>query len=277
MHNAAFADRGLNWRYLAFEVPPQQLKEAIAGAAAMRFAGLNLTVPHKLLAMELMDELHDSARFWGAVNVIHFEGRTAEGAWRALREFEENPPESVRAVGYNTDADGLANSLKEDLQVELAGARVLLLGAGGAGRAAALKLAAESAAELYLVNRTASKAIALAEEILRKFPAAKVQVGYPAGNVNLVVNATSLGLKSGDELPYDVTRFSLKQAEAVYDVIYRPAETPLLAQASAAGCRTANGLGMLVHQGAKAFEIWTGQAAPLAVMRRAVEQSIYGH
>jgi shikimate dehydrogenase len=255
MHNAAFAVPGLNWRYLAFEVDPQNLRAAIEGARAMRFAGLNLTVPHKLLAVDMVDELDASAKTWGAVNTIKFE--------------------NGRAIGFNTDADGLANSLREDLAVELRGAKVLLLGAGGAGRTAALKLAAENVAELFLVNRTASKAEEIAGEIKKQFPLVKISVGYPKVRIDLLLNATSLGLKPEDGSPLDEKQFSLKRAHAVYDMIYRPAETKLLAAAKAAGCRTANGIGMLVHQGAKAFEIWTGRPAPVAVMRRAVEGSVY--
>jgi shikimate dehydrogenase len=277
MQNAAFAALALNWRYLAFEVAPGQLAAAIAGAAAMRFAGLNLTVPHKLLAMELVDRLDESAKKWGAVNTIQFQGKTHPGDWRPLREFEHESPAEIRSVGFNTDADGLAGSLREDLQIQLPGSRVLLLGAGGAGRAAALKLAAEKVAELYLVNRTESKAAALAAEIKRQSPQVNIHVGYPPDKIDLVVNATSLGMKTGDALPFDEQKFSLSQARAAYDVVYRPAETRFLAFAETSGCRTANGLGMLVHQGAKACEIWTGRNPPFAVMRQAVEQSIYGH
>ena len=165
----------------------------------------------------------------------------------------------------------IANSLREDLAVELRGAKVLLLGAGGAGRTAALKLAAENVAELFLVNRTASKAEEIAGEIKKQFPSVKVSTGYPKDGVDLLLNATSLGLKPEDGSPLDEKQFSLKQTRAVYDMIYQPAETKLLAAAKAAGCKTANGIGMLVQQGAKAFEIWTGQPAPVAVMRRAVE------
>ena len=256
MHNAAFAALGLNWRYLAFEVDPKNLRAAIAGARAMNFAGLNLTVPHKLLAVDMVDKLDASAKIWGAVNTIKFE--------------------NGRASGFNTDADGLANSLREDLQIELRGKKVLLLGAGGAGRTAALKLAAENVAELFLVNRTVSKAEEIAGEIKKQFPSVKVSVGYPKTEIDLLLNATSLGLKPEDGSPLDEKQFSLKQTRAVYDMIYKPAETKLLVAAKVAGCKTANGIGMLVHQGAKAFEIWTGQSAPVAVMRRAVEGSVYG-
>jgi shikimate dehydrogenase len=257
MHNAAFAAVGLDWRYLAFEVDPKNLRAAIEGAKVMGFAGINLTVPHKLLAVDMVDALDVSAKQWGAVNTIRF-----------------GPDGSV---GFNTDADAITQSLREDLKLEPSGAKILLLGAGGAGRTAALKLAAENVAELFLVNRTTSKAEEIAAEIKKQSPAVKVSTGYPKGGVDLILNATSLGLKADDASPLDEKQFSLKQARAVYDMIYRPAETKLLAAAKAAGCRTANGLGMLLHQGAKAFEIWTGRPAPLAVMRRALEQNVYGH
>ena len=256
MHNAAFAALGLNWRYLAFEVDPKNLRAAIEGARAMNFVGLNLTVPHKLLALDIVDELDASAKAWGAVNTIKFE--------------------DGRAIGFNTDADGLEISLRMDLAVELRGAKVLMLGAGGAAHAAALKLAREKVAELFLVNRTASKAEEIAVEIKKQFSSVKVSVGYPKAEVDLILNATSLGLKLEDNSPLDEKQFSLKQTRAVYDMIYKPAETKLLVAAKAAGCKTANGIGMLVHQGANAFELWTGQPAPVAVMRRAVEGSVYG-
>ncbi len=276
MQNAALAALGLNWRYLACEVHPDRLREAITGAAAMKFIGLNLTVPHKLLAVDFVDALDASARSWGAVNTIRFEAQDATGAWRPLREFTDATPEQIRSHGFNTDADAITRSLREDLGLELRGAKALLLGAGGAGRTAALKLASEGVAELFLVNRTAAKAEALAEEIRRRFPATKVAVGYPQGTVDLTLNATSLGLKPADALPFDPREFSLSRAGAVYDMIYRPAETPLLQAAQAAGCRVSNGLGMLLHQGAAALELWTGQSPPIDVMREALRQNIYG-
>lgn len=256
MHNAAFATLGLNWCYVACEVDPKNLQAAITGAKAMGFAGLNLTIPHKLLAVDMVDVLDSSAKKWGAVNTVHF---TERGS-----------------VGYNTDADAVTTSLREDLKIKVRGAKVLLLGAGGAGRTAALKLASERAAEMFLVNRTQSKAEVIADEIKKHYPAVKVSTVYPKGKVDLVLNATSLGLKPDDVLPLDGKQFKFKQTPAVYDMVYRPAETPLLHAARLAGCKTVNGLSMLLHQGAKAFEIWTGRAAPLEAMRRALEDNVYG-
>ncbi|HHY85855.1 MAG TPA: shikimate dehydrogenase [Verrucomicrobia bacterium] len=276
MQNAGIARLGLNWRYLAFDVRPEELRTALAGARSMQFVGLNLTVPHKLLALEMMDVLDESAKTWGAVNTVRFEGRDRSGAWRPLYEFEETPPEKVRMHGFNTDADAIVRALREDLQVELEGARVVILGAGGAGRVAALRLAAENVSELFLVNRTLSKAGSVAAEIRRRHLNVKVQLGYPRGEVDLAINATSLGLLPDDPLPVDGRQFSLRQAHAVFDMIYRPAETALMRSARAGGSRVANGLGMLLYQGVKALEIWTGRPAPVDVMREALQRNVYG-
>jgi shikimate dehydrogenase len=279
MQNAAFAALGLDWRYLAFEVAPENLRAAIEGAKVMGFAGLNLTVPHKLLAVNLMDALDESARVWGAVNTIRFEGRTPQSDWRPPGHFEKDAPVEIRTVGFNTDADALVNALRADLQLELSGKKVLLLGAGGAGRTAALRLAAENVSALFLVNRTSSKILEIQQEIKQKFPAVYVGLDYPKpphSEIDLLINATSLGLKSDDPSPLDEKLFSFRQTAAVYDMIYRPSATALLRAARSAGCTTANGLGMLLYQGARAFEIWTGKTAPLEVMRRALEHNIYG-
>jgi len=277
LHNAGIAALGLNWRYLAFDVHPDHLRAAITGAKAMKFVGLNLTVPHKLLALEMVDDLDESAKTWGAVNTIRFEARDAQGQWLPLARFLDEVPDPIRARGFNTDADAVVRALREDLDLQLLrGAGALLLGAGGAGRVAALKLAAEGVGTLFLVNRTARKAEEVAAEIRRRFPRQEVVVGYPTNRVDLAINATSLGLKPEDTLPFDPKQFSLRLARAVYDMIYRPTETALLEAAKTAGCRTANGLGMLLHQGAKALEIWSEKTAPVAVMRRALEKSVYG-
>ena len=166
--------------------------------------------------------------------------------------------------------------MREDLGLEVKGASVLLLGAGGAGRTAALKLAADGAGYLFLVNRTRSKAEALACEICQRWPKARVTVAYPSGPVDLVLNATSLGLAAEDPLPFEPEQFDLKQARLAYDMIYRPPETAFLAMAKAAGLCVANGIGMLLYQGAKALEIWSGRQAPVEVMRAALLKNVYG-
>ncbi len=277
MQNAGLAALGLNWRYLAFEVHPDDLPTAIEGAKKMGFLGINLTLPHKLLALDLVDVLDESARSWGSVNTIRFEGQDANGTWSPLCEFEKEP-RLIRSHGFNTDAAALVGALREDLGQNVTAARVLILGAGGAGRTAALKLAAEGAAELYLVNRTLAKAEAVAKELRVAYPYLTIALDYPpAGTpIELVLNATSLGLRTEDDLPYDAKRFSFNKVRGAYDMIYRPAETAFLKHARAAGCRVANGLGMLLYQGAKALELWTGQTAPIAEMRKALEKNVYG-
>ena len=274
MHNAAFSAAGLDWAYLACEVDPNHLGEALIGAARMGFCGLNLTIPHKLEALEWVDELDESARVFGAVNTVVFEAEI-QGEWFPVGTVDSSDCPK-RSKGYNTDADALIRALKEDLRVEPRSSRVLLLGAGGAARAASLRLAEEGILELWIVNRTTSKAEELAAEISHRFPAVTVEVGYPESDVEILLNGTSLGLKVGDGLPLDIERFPLHRVDGVYDMIYRPAQTPLLRAAHAAGCQIANGLGMLLYQGAAAWELWTGRPAPLEVMREALSREIYG-
>ncbi len=276
MHNAAIEHLGLNWRYVAFATRPEELSDTIRGAKTARMVGLNLTVPHKLLALDLVDVVDETARRWGAVNTILFEALSSEGKWLPLRDVPAENALQLRSVGYNTDADAIVRSIQEDLAFTLRGSSVLLLGAGGAGRAAALRLAAEGVEKLFLVNRTMAKCEELAAFIRADFPACNVVVGYPKGRVGLVLNATSAGLKPADPLPFERTEFDFVSADAAYDMIYRPARTRFLEAAAEAGLRNANGLGMLLYQGAKAFEIWSGMIAPVEVMRQALLKQIYG-
>ena len=151
----------------------------------------------------------------------------------------------------------------------------MILGAGGAGRAATMQCAIAEVAELYLVNRTISKAEELAREVQKRHPKINVIVGAPReGKIDLLINATSLGLRPDDPKPICCAQISM--FTHVFDMIYRPAETKLLREAKRAGCHTANGLSMLLHQGAKAFEIWSGKKAPVRVMRKALQRTVYG-
>ena len=145
MQNAALRSEGLNWRYLAFEVPPTLLSAALNGCKALGFIGVNLTVPHKLLALDLVDVIDPSAGEWGAINTVRFEGRASNGKWEPLALFHDSLPVEIRTVGFNTDADALVQSLAEDLNLQLPGKSVLVLGAGGAGRVAAIRLARSGA------------------------------------------------------------------------------------------------------------------------------------
>lgn len=275
MQNAGMTALGLDWKYLAFDVRPEELEQALAGAGAMRFLGLNLTVPHKLLAFDLVDLLDQSAQKWGAVNTIRFEARKGDEDWHPLRTCAPEDIREVRTVGFNTDADAIIRSIEEDLELSITGATVVLLGAGGAGRTAALKLAESGARKLHLVNRTQSKAEQVAKEIGERYPGVICELDYPREGVDLVLNATSLGLSADDPLPLAQEKFDIRKSRAAYDMIYRPAETGFLKLAKTGGCRTANGAGMLLYQGAKALEIWSGRSAPIAQMRAALHHNLY--
>jgi shikimate dehydrogenase len=251
MHNAALAAMGradprfAGWRYDAFDIDPGDLAAALAQMAAHGFRGVNLTVPHKVLAVGMVSSLNDAAREAGAVNTLL---REAAG-WR----------------GFNTDGYGLAAGIRDGLGLGLRGTPVVLLGAGGAARAAAAECLRAGCAGLWIVNRTRPNLESLMAHLAPlagSIPVHGIEgggraEGLPGGA--LVINATSAGLRADDAAPADLTAFP--GIAAVYDMIYNPPSTRLLAQASALGLPGSNGLGMLVHQGAKALEIWTGVAA----------------
>ena len=267
IHNAALAELArseedfLAWKYYRFDVPPEQLSLALTRLHAAGFHGLNLTVPHKILAMEMVKEIDPAALRIGAVNTLL---RTREG-WR----------------GYNTDGHGLACALRDELQVSLSGAQVILLGAGGAARGAAVECLTQGCASLWIGNRTRRNLDALlallrplaGEVPIQGFDPIDPPAGLPAGAV--VINATSAGLKPEDSAPIDLRR--LPPGLKVFDMIYNPPQTPLLRQAAALGLAQANGLAMLVHQGARSLEIWTGRPAPLSTMQTAAKNALSSH
>jgi shikimate dehydrogenase len=260
MHNAAFEALEMNWVYLAFHVEPRNLRSALRGAREMGLVGINLTVPHKILALDCVDEIDPEARKVGAVNTILID--------------------KDRTRGFNTDGYGFLKAVKEDFNLSIKGKRVLVLGAGGAGRAIAVKCASDGAAKVMVANRTAARIAPIAREIagtrseFQSLALSADAIGKVIQEADLVVNATSVGLAEGDSLGLGPKLFAPRQH--VYDTIYRPAETELLRAAEGAGAKVANGLSMLLHQGAKSFEIWTKRKAPLAVMRRALRTAIYG-
>ena len=260
MHNAAFAALDMNWVYLALHVDPQNLRSALRGASDMGMVGINLTVPHKILALDCVDELDAEARKLGAVNTVTME--------------------KGRLRGFNTDGYGFLKAIKEDFNLSIKGKRVLVLGAGGAGRGIAVKCALDGAARVIVANRTLARIEPIANEIrgtkseFLPLKLAADEIRKVIHEVDLVVNATSVGLQGGELLGLGAELFSPRLH--LYDTIYRPAETELLRVAESAGAKVANGLSMLLHQGARSFEIWTKRKAPLAVMRRALRVAIYG-
>lgn len=276
MQNAGITALAKDWRYLAFDVHPDELRQAIDGAKVMKFIGLNLTVPHKLLAVEMMDAIDPRAKKWGAVNTVVFETQVS-GKWMPLGMIDGFEAGEIRTHGYNTDADAIVQSLLEDFSwTTLRGATVLLLGAGGAARSCALRLAEENVGTIHLINRTKEKALELGAEIAKENSKVNLRYDYPTETVDLVINGTSLGLKAGDALPIDMEWLKTRKPKRVYDMIYRPAETPLLQEARKIGCQTANGLGMLLYQGARALELWSGQSAPIKTMRDALVREVHG-
>lgn len=251
MHNAALAElarsdrRFADWKYFRFEVRPEDLPRALEILHAKKFRGVNLTVPHKIIAFDRVAEIDAAARPVGAVNTL----RWSERGWH----------------GFNTDGYGLATAVRETLHRELAGTPVVLLGAGGAARGAAVECLQRRCASLWITNRTAENLATLLADLaplaggipLHAFSSTSPPSTLPDGA--LVINATSSGLRPEDAPPIDLAR--LPKIAAVYDMIYNPPQTALLRAAAAAGIAHANGLSMLVHQGAKSLAIWSGVAA----------------
>ncbi len=239
MMNAAFAELGMDWRYVHLPISPQRFVETARALPASGYRGANVTIPHKLAARELVDELTAAAEAIGAVNTLSFEGG--------------------RILGENTDAGGLIDALG----TEAAGKRALVLGAGGAGRAAVYALQ-RAGADVLVWNRTAKRAEALVADLGGRV----VDRAEPA---EIVVNATSVGLRDPDAtfkaLPLQAD--SLGAGSCVVDMVYREGGTRLLEAARTRGADVVDGLEILIAQGAASFERWTGRAAPRQAMRAA--------
>ena len=263
MHNAAFDALGLDWRYVPLPVERGRVGDAVRGVRALGLRGINVTVPHKQAVLECLDTvpdatLTDAARTIGAVNTIRVE-------------------EDGSLLGDNTDARGFIADLREH-GVDSAGRRALVIGAGGSARAVVYGLAEAGCAEIVVLNRTLSKAQSLVGTMRSHFRVVKLRADeFPgevesiASEVDLIVNCTSLGMSPRVEgMPW-VEDAPFRRDQVVYDLVYNPAKTRLLQKAEADGARAINGLGMLVWQGALAFALWTGEAPPVEVMRRAVE------
>lgn len=262
MHNPALQARGIDAQYIRVQVPVGHVAEAFQQFAKCGFLGVNITIPHKFEALDAVDVLDPLAKQLGAVNTL------------AIREG--------RLHGYNSDGPGFLRSVKEAFGAEVRELRVLILGAGGgAGRAVAVQSALVGCPRLVLVNRTTAKAEALAGEVAELSPQTEVKViswtdevvAAELSNVDLIVNATSLGMKPGDAklLPAD----AIEARHLVFDMVYRSdGETPLLAEAKKAGAKVVDGLTLLLHQGAISFEHWFPGSAPLEVMREGLRMAV---
>ncbi len=248
IHNAAFEALGLDWVYVALPTPEGRAAVAVEGMRATGLRGLSVTMPHKAAVIPALDELTPTAERLGSVNCIRRDGD--------------------RLVGDSTDGAGFVAGLRHDFDLDPQGARCVVLGAGGAARAVVLALADAGAASIGVVNRTAARAEAAAS---LAGPRGTVVPPSAASEADLVVNATSIGMADTGGGPADVPLDPslLNAGQVVAELIYHPARTALMEAAEAAGCRTSNGLSMLVHQAAYAFESWTGMVAPIDAMTEA--------
>jgi shikimate dehydrogenase len=255
MFEAAFKAKDLHWRYQNFRVAREGLAEAMRGMRAMNFRGINLTIPHKVEVLQHLDKITPEAATIGAVNTV-------------VRDGDD-------LIGTNTDGKGFLTALKFDAKLDPAGKRVVFMGAGGAARAMSVELALAGASHITIVNRTTQRGEALAQLINDKTPAQSEFIWW-LGNysvpeeTDILVNATNVGLYPDVDDKPGVAMDTIHSGMLVCDVIPNPPRTKFLIEAAAKGAKTLDGLGMLVYQGAIAFTIWTGQDAPIEVMRQAL-------
>jgi shikimate dehydrogenase len=263
MQKAALEAAGVEMGYARFQIAPGDLQDALKLLPGLDFVGVNLTIPHKVAALSLVDEIDETARQIGALNTIKVE--------------------QGKLFGFNTDGKGFARAIREEFSVDLRDLRVLVIGAGGAARAIARECANEKCERLVIANRDPETAQRVVENLRTFFagprvlgPVARLQaigmdeanLRFQIGNTDLLVNATPLGLNRGDPAP--VSAHLVEPHLMVYDTVYTSGPTALLFGAIAAGARAANGRSMLLHQGALAFEIWFDRAAPIDAMRKAL-------
>lgn len=258
MQNAAFREMGLDYIYLPFKVAEGNLSEAIDGLRALNMAGINVTIPHKVVVIPLLDDIDGLAGYIGAVNTIVNQGGSLKG--------------------YNTDASGFYQALTAN-KIEVSKKKIVILGAGGASRAIAFILA-DKGAELTILNRSLDSAQTIAERVFQALRT-EIKVGKLTvknlepvmDEADILVNTTSLGMS-----PYltetPVPARLLKKELVVFDIIYNPLKTRLIKEAEKEGARVLNGLEMLVRQGTAAFELWTGLKAPIEVMRKAARDAM---
>ena len=263
MQNAALRHCKIAMQYARFHIRPNELGEALEPVRKADFVGLNLTIPHKVFVLDLVNHISDDAKRIGAINVLKVE--------------------NGKFHGFNTDGRGFSRAIREEFSVDLRDLRVMVLGAGGAARAIALECAKANCERLVIANGTLEKGKLLADKLRDFFQGPKVFGPVPRlqsipweenafrfqiSNTDLIVNATPVGLNRSDPSP--IASRLLAPHLMVYDTLYSAQRTPLVSAALEAGARAANGLSMLLYQGALAFEIWFEREAPVEVMRKAL-------
>lgn len=261
MHNAAFTYAGLNWRYVPLPVRSGDLAMAVKGLPALGFRGVNITVPHKVDVIPLLDSLTEAVSIVGAVNTIRIDRNTGH------------------LEGLNTDMTGfLADIAANSIRINKV-SRVLILGAGGASRAAAAGLV-RSGAHVIICNRTLSKAQAIVKFMQSSWAHPNIEAAsmddlpHVTKGVTLIINATPVGMwPDVDSTPWP-EGVPFPPGATLYESVYRPLKTRLMSDAEKAGLRAVGGIGMLVYQGAAAFEVWTGRKAPVDVMKMICQQEL---
>ncbi len=263
MHNAAFAELGMDWRYEPIHVTADEFEQTVRSLVNKGYVGVNVTIPHKLKALQIADQATDAATVIGAANTLSFSD------------------DSISAE--NTDAGGFLDALNANGLSKMEGKRALLLGAGGTARAASWALLTNEIGALKIWNRTTEKAEALAEELGGHFDTASIeQVRDPdtsLSDCDLIINTTSVGLEDAgnevDELGMlNLTVSGFKRGQTVVDFVYRSGGTAFVSVARSRGAQTVDGVEILVYQGARSFEVWTGKKAPVSVMMSTVQKLI---
>lgn len=258
MHNAAFKALGIKAEYRLFEKKPKELTDFFKKLRSGSIRGVNLTIPYKEEALRYLDEISQEAELIGAINTILVK--------------------SESLIGYNTDGSGFVLSLRKKAGINLKDKKIVIIGAGGASRAISVHLAQEKAANIILLDIIPDKAEKLVSHIRKNISRVKVstvkkeELNSGARTIDILINATPVGMKPDDPLPIDPR--ILHPRLLVCDLIYNPPKTKLLIEAERIGAKTLNGLGMLLYQGALAFTIWTGREAPIEIMARALEKEL---
>lgn len=257
MHNSAFNTLGLNSVYVAFDIDPESIEEATRAIRVMGIRGINITIPHKQTIIPYLDEVSPDAKLTGAVNTVK--------------------NENGRLSGYNTDVGGFLRAIRENLDFSPEGNTLFLIGAGGAARAVLSAFCMNGGAVVYITDIIKDKALELANQFKANFQNITIEtveldnqnlIEQKLNEADILVNASPAGMDGVGSL--DIPLTSLNKNAVVYDLVYKPPDTSLLKEAKQLGHKASGGLSMLLYQGAESFEIWTGENAPVEIMKKAL-------